>query len=116
MTPRPGQRPTRPPEEPKGPEPIGEILSRLFTARGWGRRQGRLRLEEAWENAAGPEVAMHTRVAGVRRGVLEVLVDNAALMQELAGFKKRKLLEALRGRLPEVPLNDLRFKAGVWEK
>ena len=55
-------------------------------------------------------------VAGVRRGVLEVLVDNAALMQELAGFKKRKLLEALRGRLPEVPLNDLRFKAGVWEK
>ena len=32
----------------KGPESLGEILSRLFTARGWGRRQDRLRLEEAW--------------------------------------------------------------------
>ena len=116
MTPRPGNRTWRAAEEPKGPEPIGEILSRLFTARGWGRRQGRLRLEEAWEAAAGPETAGHTRVAGVRRGVLEVLVDNAALMQELAGFKKRKLLEALRGRLPDAPPNDLRFKAGAWEK
>jgi predicted nucleic acid-binding Zn ribbon protein len=116
MTPFRNQRPPRPPEEPKGPEAIGEILSRLFTARGWGRRQGRLRLEEAWAAAAGTATAAHTRVAGVRRGVLEVLVDNAALMQELAGFQKRKLLEALRGRLPEVPLNDLRFKAGAWEK
>ena len=30
----------------KGPESLGEILSRLFTARGWGRRQDRLRLEK----------------------------------------------------------------------
>ena len=116
MTPRPGYRPTRAAEEPKGPEPLGEILSRLFTAHGWGRRQGRLQLEEAWQAAAGAATAAHTRVAGVRRGVLEVLVDNAALLQELAGFRKRKLLEALRGHLPEVPLNDLRFKAGAWEK
>ncbi len=102
--------------EPKGPEPLGEILSRLFTARGWGRRQGRLHLEEAWTEAIGPKEATHTRVAGIRRGVLEVLVSNATLMQELAGFRKRKLLEALRGRLPEVTLHDLRFKAGTWEK
>jgi predicted nucleic acid-binding Zn ribbon protein len=111
MTPH---RPTRAAEEPKGPEPLGEILSRLFTARGWGRRQSRLHLEEAWNAAIGTAGAAHTRVAGIRRGVLEVLVDNAALMQELAGFRKRKLLEALRGRLPEVPLHDLRFKAGTW--
>lgn len=111
----PPRRPTRAPEEPKGPELLGEVLSRLFTARGWGRRQGRLRLEEAWEAAVGPQAAPHTRIGGMRRGVLEVLVDNAALMQELAGFRKRKLLEALRGRLPEVPLNDLRFKAGTWQ-
>ena len=37
--------------DPKGPESLGEILSRLFTARGWGRRQDRLRLEEAWAAA-----------------------------------------------------------------
>jgi predicted nucleic acid-binding Zn ribbon protein len=98
----------------RGPEPLREILSRLFTARGWGRQQGRLRLEQAWAEAAGPEHAPHTRVSGLRRGVLEVEVANAVLLQELAHYHKRRLLEQLRGRLPEVTLTDLRFRAGVW--
>ena len=97
----------------RGPEPIGEILSRLFAARGWGRRQERLQLEDAWAEAAGPEVAPHTRVAALRRGVLEVLVGNAVLLQELAHFQKRRLLERLRRGLPAATITDLRFRAGV---
>jgi predicted nucleic acid-binding Zn ribbon protein len=97
----------------RGPERLGEILSRLFTARGWGRRQDRLHLERAWEEAAGAEHAAHTRVGALRRGVLEVVVDNAVLLQELAHYHKRRLLEQLRRRLPNTPLTDLRFRAGV---
>ncbi len=97
----------------KGPELLGEILSRLFTARGWGRRQDRLRLEQAWVEAAGTETAQHTRVAGLRRGVLEVTVANAVLLQELAHFQKRQLLEQLRRQLPGATVNDLRFRTGV---
>jgi len=41
------------------------------------------------------------------------LVDNAVLMQELAQFKKRRLLERLRTQLPEITFTDLRFRAGV---
>jgi predicted nucleic acid-binding Zn ribbon protein len=96
----------------KGPENLGEILSRLFAARGWGRRQERLGLEEAWTEAVGPEHAAQTRVSGLRRGVLEVVVANAALMQELAHFHKRRILEQLRRRLPGK-VSDLRFRAGV---
>ena len=99
----------------RGPERLGEILSRLFTARGWGRRQERLRLEQAWAEAVGPEHAAHTRANALRRGVLEVVVDNTVLMQELAHFHKRRLLELLRRRLPGTPLTDLRFRAGVLE-
>ena len=99
----------------KGPERLGEILSRLFAARGWGRRQDRLRLEEAWAAAVGPQAAEQTRVAGLRRGVLEVIVGNAVLLQELAHFQKRRLLEQLRRRLPGTPVTDLRFRAGVIE-
>ena len=99
----------------KGPEKLGEILSRLFTARGWGRRQGRLHLEKAWAEAVGPEHAAQTRVGNLRRGVLEVVVANAVLLQELAHFHKRRLLEQLRRRLPGTPLTDLRFRAGVLE-
>src|SRR6266496_5280750 len=55
-----------------GPEPLGEILARLITARGWGRRQARLHLERAWAVAVGLENEAHTRVLGLRRDVLEV--------------------------------------------
>jgi predicted nucleic acid-binding Zn ribbon protein len=100
----------------RGPEPIGEIVSRLFAARGWGRRQDRLRLEEAWQAAAGPEAAAHTRVGGLRRGVLEVYVANAVLLQELAHFHKRRLLEALRARLPGTSITDLRLRLGATDE
>ncbi|HZU34276.1 MAG TPA: DUF721 domain-containing protein [Gemmataceae bacterium] len=100
----------------KGPEPLSEILSRLFSARGWGRRQAQLQLEQAWEEAAGPEYAAQTRVGALRRGgVLEVIVGNAVVMQELAHFQKRRLLEKLRQRLPGTTLTDLRFRAGTIE-
>ena len=98
---------------PRQPEKLGEILSRLFAARGWGRRQERARLEEAWSAAIGASGASHTRVGLLRRGVLEIVVDSAVLLQELAHFQKRALLEQLRSRLPGVTINDLRFRAGT---
>jgi predicted nucleic acid-binding Zn ribbon protein len=97
----------------KGPEPLGDILSRLFTARGWGRQQERLRLEQAWADTIGPKEGEHTRVGGLRRGVLEIEVDNAVLLQELAHYHKRRLLERLRQQLTGVTITDLRFRAGV---
>jgi predicted nucleic acid-binding Zn ribbon protein len=100
----------------RGPESIAEVLSRLFTARGWGRRQDRLRLEQAWAEVAGKEVARQTRPGAMRRGILEIEVGNAALLQELAGFHKRHLLEGLKQILTGVPLKDLRFRAGVVDK
>ena len=103
----------KPADGPKGPEALGEILSRVFTARGWGRKQDRLRLEKAWAEAAGPEYAAQTRLGALRRGVLEVEVMSAVLLQELAHFHKRRLLERLRERLPGTTLSDLRFRAGA---
>jgi predicted nucleic acid-binding Zn ribbon protein len=101
--------------DPKGPESLGEILSRLFTARGWGRRQERLRLEEAWSAAlaACGVAGDQTQVAALRRGVLEVVVGSGVLLQEMAHYHKRRLLEQLRSRLPGTTLTDLRFRAGV---
>src|SRR5947209_4707275 len=96
----------------RGPEPISEILSRLFAARGWGRKQERLRLEQAWAAAAG-DLARQTRVGSFRRGVLEVEVQSAVLLAELTQFHKRRLLAELRKQLTGVTLTDLRFRAGT---
>jgi predicted nucleic acid-binding Zn ribbon protein len=98
----------------EGIESLKEVLSRLIAARGWGRRQARLHLEKAWETAIGPQAAAHTRLSGIRRGVMEIEVDNAVLMQELAMFRKRSLLVRLRDLLKGTTVNDLKFKAGNW--
>lgn len=111
-------RPTRPLKNAmtaRGPEALGEILSRLFTARGWGRRQSQLRLEDAWRTAVGAEQGLAqaaTRVGGLRRGVLEIVVEDAVLLQELAHYHKRRLLTALAEQLPGTRITDLRFRLG----
>ncbi len=98
----------------RGPENLSEILGRLFASRGWGRKNDRLRLEQAWAEAAGPELLKDTRVNGIRRGVLEIEVKNAVLIQELTQFHKRGLITKLRKSLPGVTLTDLKFRAGAW--
>lgn len=98
----------------RGPENIADILGKLFTSRGWGRKNERVRLETAWADAAGPELLKNTRVLALKRGVLEVDVRNAVLMSELAQFHKRGLLAKLRTALPGVTLTDIKFRAGAW--
>ncbi len=100
--------------EDRGPEKIGDVLGRLFTSRGWGRKNDRLRLESAWADVAGEELLKNTRVLGVKRGVMEVEVRNAVLMSELTQFHKRGLLTKLRKAMPGVTLTDIKFRAGVW--
>jgi predicted nucleic acid-binding Zn ribbon protein len=97
-----------------GQENLADILGRLFTSRGWGRKNDRLRLEAAWAAAAGAELLKDTQVLAVKRGVLEVAVRNAVLLQELTQFHKRGLLTKLRAAMPGVTLTDLKFRAAAW--
>ncbi|MGL4421499.1 MAG: DciA family protein [Gemmataceae bacterium] len=97
-----------------GPENLGDILSKLFLARGWGRKTERQRLEHVWTTVAGAETAKDARPTSVRRGVLEIEVRNSVLLQELAQFRKRPLLAALRGQIPGVTITDIKFRRGAW--
>jgi predicted nucleic acid-binding Zn ribbon protein len=102
------------PTDGTGPENLSDVLGRLFAARGWGRQSGRAKIEAAWAAAVGPEFGPDTRVLVIKRGVLEVEVRHAILLQELAQFHKRKLLAAVREKLPGTTLTDLKFRAGAW--
>jgi hypothetical protein len=102
-------------ESNNGPEKIADILGRLFTSRGWGRKNERMRLETAWVEAAGEQLIKDTRLMGIKRGVMEIEVRNAVLIQELTQFHKRGLLGKLRKSLPGVTLTDIKFRAGVWQ-
>jgi hypothetical protein len=51
-------------------------------------------------------------VLGLKRGVFEIEVDSAVLVQELLHYHKRRLLEALRAKLAGQTIKELRFKVG----
>ncbi len=97
---------------PRGPETIGNILPELMARRGYARLQGAEQYDAAWNEAAGPLIALYTRVGALRRGKLEVVVANSTLIQEL-GFQKAALLEALTRLLPDQGIKDLRFRLGA---
>ena len=101
--------------EPTGPENLSDILAKLFAARGWGRKSERARLEQAWTEAVGPEFGADTRVLAARpRGIIEIEVRNPVLMQELAQYHKRRLINLLKEKLPGQSVMDLKFRAGAW--
>lgn len=93
-----------------GPRPIAESLSELIALRGWARSAANEDLDRLWKEVAGEGIAARTRVGAIKRGVLQVLVDNSALLAELAGFRRDELLQALIERAPELQLKGLKFR------
>lgn len=99
------------------PEPLGKILSRYMRQSGLLRRRAQRQMAGAWCQAVGEEVARHTRIVGFRRNVLEVAVDSAPRLQELANFEKAAILLRLREVLGPACVRDIRFRPGplTWE-
>jgi len=90
---------------------MSTVLADLMARTGFARVQSAALLEAAWRKAAGPAAERFTRVGGLRRGKLEVIVANSTFVQELS-FQKPALLGALRRALPEQTIADLRFRVG----
>ncbi len=103
-------------ERPQGgmPEALAPILTRYLEAAGLDRPQTMRRLSDAWCQAVGPETAAHTRLTGFRKNVLEVEVDSAARLHELASFHKRAILARLGETLRSAHVADIRFRPAAW--
>jgi len=93
------------------PKAMQRVVSQVMLRRGYGREVSSGDVIAAWGLAAG-ELAGQSRPGQIRRGVLEVLVSNSAVMQELV-FQKRALMKTLAAQLPETKLRDLRFRVGA---
>ena len=93
-----------------GPQHVSKALSELIALRGFARVQGDAQLQAAWDQAAGPDIAPLTRVGGLSRGTLNVLVANPALLAELNGFHKTNILKSLQQTRPEYKVKQLKFK------
>lgn len=100
----------KPRPESRDPRALGDVLSHLFALRGYGRARADRALHDLWRQAAGEQIATRTRVLGLRNGVLQVGVSNAALLGELAAFHRPSLLEALQRSAPDGSIRDVKFR------
>lgn len=100
------------PPNSKGPRSLGDALSSLFAAKGFSRLRAASELEDAWIETVGESAAPQTKLGGLRHGVLSIIVAHPALLEELAAFRKSELLAALREKVPNLSLQDLRFRVG----
>lgn len=82
--------------------------------RGYGRVRSATAWQDAWQVAAGEALGRQSRIGGLRRGVLEVVVANSLLVQELS-FRKTSLLQSLRQAMPDETVKDVRFRVGPLE-
>lgn len=93
------------------PTPIGNVVAELMSRKGLGRQRSAEQRESVWRDVIGADLAEMTRCGEVRRRRLEVVVANSTLMQELT-FRKEEIIEALRHQLPELVVEDIRFRVG----
>ena len=91
------------------PSKMDNLVSQLLTRRGYARVQAASQQAELWNKLVGEEVAKSTRVGSIRRGVLEVLCQSSAVMQELA-FKKETLIKQLNHELLGKQLVDIKLR------
>lgn len=96
--------------EGRGPKKIGDILGAVLAKYGCTQTTAQLELETAWQKVADERTRKHTRIGSLRRGVLEILVDNSALLGELESFHKESLLEQLRKIIRHERVTSLRFR------
>jgi predicted nucleic acid-binding Zn ribbon protein len=90
---------------------VGDVVGQLLVKRGYANVQQSANLQTLWQTAAGEKYANNTKAAQIRRGVLEVVVTNSAVMQELT-FVKGKLVKALAISAAEQKITNIRFKVG----
>lgn len=95
----------------RGVRKLGDVVNDLLARRGYAQEQQAVVCQTAWRSAVGERIGVDTRVGEIRRGVLEVMVRNSAVMQEIT-FQKKQILAALAASVSEQTIRDLRLRVG----
>ncbi len=93
------------------PQKSANLIAQLLARKGYGQQKTANEIDETWNAIAADAWREQTRVGTIRRGVLEIVVSTSVLNQRLE-FDKKRLLKELNQRLPQIKLNDIRFRIG----
>ena len=93
------------------PKKASSFVNRLLSQRGIAQEQSHGEIRSNWDEVVGPKWNQLSLANGMSRGVLQVTVANSIVNQQLE-FQKKKLLQSMQKRLPDITLKDIRFRVG----
>ncbi|MDO4551381.1 MAG: DUF721 domain-containing protein [Planctomycetia bacterium] len=94
----------------KGISSLGDLIPDFMAKTGINRTRRQDDVAEKWLEIAA-DFRENTAYDGLRRGVLEILVSDALVIQELM-FRKKEFLEKMREAYPKAKFQDIRFRVG----
>lgn len=94
----------------RDPRTLGAVLETIVVDMGWSSELEQARIIEEWPDFVGEATAEHTRVVGIRDGVLEVQCDSTTWATELRRLRA-EMLTRLLNEYPDSEIRDMRFRA-----
>jgi len=92
---------------------LGDALKAYLKRTGLASQIKHRGIYEVWNKVLKGR-AEHTRIAGVRRGVLQVEVDSAPLLQELQ-FERHLLLKVLQAEVEKPFVSSIHLRLGSFD-
>ena len=80
------------------PQLIGEVLKGIVEELGRSKKDDTARVSSSWRSLAGKELARHTKLVQLKRGILLVNAQDSAWLYQ-ASLNKEKLLRGLQKKL-----------------
>lgn len=90
---------------------LADVLPQLIARYGIQRNRNIEALAVAWSEAVEPPFDAVTRVVGLSRGTLEIMVPHTAFVQELS-FRQKELLEKIRASVTDEKIKKIKFVVG----
>ena len=101
----------REPKRIRGFKKAGHVLERTLKRLGLTQGIHTHRAFEIWDDAVGPQVALHAQPDRISNRVMRVRVDHNTWLQQLA-YMKTLILSRLNEQLGEGTLTDLDLRLG----
>ncbi len=91
---------------------VGDVVEQVLKRAGLGERLAEETVTAEWAGMVGPFLAGQSRPTGLRGGVLQVAVVQAAVRYDLERNLKREILRRLQERFGKAVVRELRFVPG----
>ncbi len=94
---------------------IGDVLKNVIGQLSQAKVKDIAKILSSWTAIVGKELARHTKPAGLRKGTLQVFVDDSCWFYQ-ANLQKEQLLQALKKKIGEKKVQEIRFRIGNIKK